>query len=97
MLSAVVLCVQTALVLATGQAWIYLLQFPVAKLSLALLFARSAPTEHPLVSRLAAEMVSLRHGGMNNPWLHRFLQGSPGCGQRRAGRWLRHPGRPSRH
>lgn len=74
MLSAVVLCVQTALVFATGQAWIYLLQFPVAKLSLALLFARSAPTEHPLVSRLAAEVVSLRHGGTKNPGLHRFFQ-----------------------
>lgn len=74
MLSAVMLCVQTALVFATGEAWIYLLQFPIAKLSLALLFARSAPTEHPLVSRLAAEMVSLRHGGTKNPGLHRFFQ-----------------------
>ena len=71
---SVVLCVQTVLVFVTGQAWIYLLQFPVAKLSLALLFACSAPTEHPLVSRLAAEVVSLRHGSTDNPVLHRYFQ-----------------------
>lgn len=73
-LSAVVLCVQTVLVFATGQAWIYLLQVPLAKLSLSLLFARSAPTEHPLVSRLATEVMSLRHGDVSHPGLHRFFQ-----------------------
>jgi hypothetical protein len=74
MLSAVLLCVQTGLVLATGQAWIYLLQFPVAKLVLSLVFARSAPTEHPLCSRLATEVISLRHGGVSSPGLHRFFK-----------------------
>jgi hypothetical protein len=69
-----VLCVQTVLVFATGQTWIYLLQVPLAKLSLSLLFARSAPTEHPLVSRLATEVVSLRHGDVSHPGLHRFFQ-----------------------
>ncbi len=74
MISAFVLSVQTALVFATGQTWIYLLQFPIAKLTLSLLFARSAPTEHPLVSRLAAEVVSLRADGAGHPGLHRFFQ-----------------------
>jgi hypothetical protein len=76
MLSAVLLCIQTGLVLATGQVWIYLLQFPVAKLVLSLLFARSAPTEVPLCSRLATEVIALRHGGVSNPGLHRFFQGA---------------------
>lgn len=74
MISALVLSVQTVLVFATGQTWIYLLQFPIAKLTLSLLFARSASTEHPLVSRLATEVVSLRHGGAGDPGLHRFFQ-----------------------
>jgi hypothetical protein len=72
-ISALVLSVQTVLVFATGQTWIYLLQFPIAKLTLSLLFARSAPTEHPLVSRLATEVVSLRHGA-GHPGLLRFFQ-----------------------
>jgi hypothetical protein len=74
MISALVLSVQTALVFATGQTWIYLLQFPIAKLTLSLLFARSAPTEHPLVSRLAAEVVSFRADSAGHPGLHRFFQ-----------------------
>ena len=74
MISALMLCAQTALVLATGQAWIYLLQFPVAKLALSVLFARSARTDHPLVARLATEVVALRHGGVSNPGLHHFFQ-----------------------
>lgn len=73
-ISALVLSVQTVLVLATGQTWIYLLQFPMAKLTLSLLFARSAPTEHPLVSRLATEVVSLRHDSADHPGLHRYFQ-----------------------
>jgi hypothetical protein len=74
MISALVLSVQTVLVFATGQTWIYLLQFPIAKLTLSLLFARSAATERPLVSRLATEIVSLRHGDASHPGLHRFFQ-----------------------
>jgi hypothetical protein len=74
MISALLLCAQTALVLATGQAWIYLLQFPIAKLALSVLFARSARTDHPLVARLATEVASLRHSGVSNPGLHRFFQ-----------------------
>jgi hypothetical protein len=74
MISALVMSVQTVLVFATGQTWIYLLQFPIAKLTLSLLFARSASTEHPLVSRLATEVVALRHGSVDHPALHRFFQ-----------------------
>lgn len=74
LLSAVLLCLQTALVFGTGEAWIYLLQFPAAKVCLSILFARSAPTSDPLVGRLATEVVSLRHEGVDSPALHRFLQ-----------------------
>lgn len=74
MISAALLCVQAALVLATGQAWIYLLQFPVAKLILSVLFARSARTADPLVGRLATEFASLRHSGVNSPGLNHFFQ-----------------------
>ena len=38
-ITAVVLTVQTAMVLATGQLWIYLLQFPAANLVMSFLFA----------------------------------------------------------
>jgi hypothetical protein len=74
MISALLLCVQAALVLATGQAWIYLLQFPMAKLILSVLFARSAWTADPLVARLATEFASVRHHGVNSPGLHRFFR-----------------------
>jgi hypothetical protein len=74
MISALLLCVQTALVLATGQTWIYLLQFPAGKLVLSVLFARSAGTDHPLVARLATEVASLRHAGVTSPGLHHFFQ-----------------------
>lgn len=74
MISALLLCVQAALVLATGQAWLYLLQFPVAKLILSVLFARSAGTADPLVARLATEFASVRHSGVNCPGLHRFFR-----------------------
>ena len=59
-ITAVVLTLQTAMVLATGQVWIYLLQFPAANLIMSVLFARTARGPHPLVARLAAEVVALR-------------------------------------
>ena len=74
MISALMLCVQAALVLATGQAWIYLLQFPIAKLILSVLFATSARTADPLVARLATEFASIRHSGVNNPALQHFFR-----------------------
>jgi hypothetical protein len=74
MISALMLCVQAALVLATGQPWIYLLQFPIAKLILSVLFAKSARTADPLVARLATEFASVRHSGVNSPGLRHFFR-----------------------
>jgi hypothetical protein len=75
-ITAVVLTLQTAMVLATGQLWIYLLQFPLANLVMAFLFARTARSAHPLVARLAAEVVALRQPTRHHPGLHRFFQGA---------------------
>lgn len=74
-ISAMVLTLQTAMVLATGQLWIYLLQFPVANLVMCLLFARTARGPAPLVAQLAAEMFALRPS-THHPGLHRFFQGA---------------------
>lgn len=76
MISAVMLCLQAVLVLMTGQPWIYLLQFPAAKLILSVLFARSARTADPLVARLAAEVASVRHSGAGSLGLHHFYRGA---------------------
>ena len=75
-ISAVVLTLQTAIVLSTGQLWLYLLQFPVANLVMCVLFARTARGPSPLVARLAAEVVALRQPGHHHPGLHRFFQGA---------------------
>jgi hypothetical protein len=75
-LSAVVLTIQTAMVLATGQLWIYLLQFPIANFIMSLLFARTARGPAPLVGKLAAEMFALRQPASNHLGLHRFFQGA---------------------
>jgi hypothetical protein len=74
-ISALVLTLQTAVVLATGSVLFFLLQFPLANLGLCLLFARTAPTRRPLVAQLAAEVVALRHPSQH-PGLHRFFQGA---------------------
>jgi hypothetical protein len=75
-ISAVVLTLQTAMVLATGQIWLYLLQFPAANLVMCVLFARTARSPSPLVARLAAEVVALRQPTTHHPGLHRFFQGA---------------------
>ena len=75
-ISAVVLTLQTAMVFATGQLWLYLLQFPVANLVMCVLFARTARGPSPLVARLAAEVVALRQPSNHHPGLHRFFQGA---------------------
>ena len=59
-ISAVVLTLQTAVVIGTGELWIFLLQFPLANLCMCVLFARTARGPSPLVARLAAEVVALR-------------------------------------
>jgi hypothetical protein len=75
-ISAVVLTLQTAVVLATGELWLFLLQFPVANLCMCVLFARTARGPNPLVARLAAEVVALRQPDTHHPGLHRFFQGA---------------------
>jgi hypothetical protein len=75
-ISAAVLTVQTAVVLATGELWLFLLQFPLANLCLCVLFARTAGGPDPLVARLAAEVVALRQPSTHHPGLHRFFQGA---------------------
>jgi hypothetical protein len=73
-ISALVLTVQTGLVLATGELWLFLLQFPLANLCMCALFARTAGGPDPLVARLAAEVVALRQPAARHPGLHRFFQ-----------------------
>jgi hypothetical protein len=73
-ISAVVLTVQSAIVLATGELWLFLLQFPLANLCMCVLFARTARGPNPLVARLAAEVVALRQPATHYPGLHRFFQ-----------------------
>jgi len=75
-ISALVLTVQTAMVLATGELWLFLLQFPLANLCMCVLFARTASGPDPLVARLAAEVVALRQPSTHHPGLHRFFQGA---------------------
>jgi hypothetical protein len=75
-ISAVVLTLQTAVVLATGELWLFLLQFPLANLCMCVMFARTASGPNPLVARLAAEVVALRQPATRHPGLHRFFQGA---------------------
>ena len=74
MISAVVLTVQASVVLATGELWLFLLQFPLANLCMCVLFARTASGPDPLVARLAAEVIALRQPSTHHPGLHRFFQ-----------------------
>jgi hypothetical protein len=76
MISALVLTLQTAVVIATGSVLFFLLQFPLANLGLCVLFAWTAPTRKPLVAQLAAEVVALRQPSAHHPGLHRFFQGA---------------------
>jgi hypothetical protein len=73
-ITAVELTVQAAVVLATGQLWLFLLQFPLANLAMCVLFARTASGPDPLIARLAAEVVALRLPATRHPGLHRFFQ-----------------------
>jgi len=75
-ISALVLTLQTALVITTGSTLIFLLQFPLANVALCVLFARTARTGEPLVARLGAEVVGLRQPSSPHPGLHRFFQGA---------------------
>jgi uncharacterized membrane protein len=73
-ISATVLTLNTAVVIATGNIWIFLLHFPVGNLVMCLLFARTARSSNPLVAQLASEIVALRLPGSHHPGLHRFFQ-----------------------
>jgi hypothetical protein len=53
-ISAIVRSIQTAVVLATGNLWIFLVHFPLANLCLCILFARTARGPKPLCAQLAA-------------------------------------------
>jgi hypothetical protein len=76
LISALVLTLQTVLILVTGSVLFFLLQFPLANVALCVLFARTAPTRKPLVARLAAEVVALRQPSARHPGLERFFQGA---------------------
>lgn len=73
-ISALVLTLQTALVITTGSTLVFLLQFPLANVALCVLFARTARTGEPLVAQLAAEVVGLRQPSSRHPGLDRFFQ-----------------------
>jgi hypothetical protein len=73
-ISAVVLTLQTAVAIGTGELWIFLLQFPLANLCMCVLFARTARGPDPIIARLAAEVVALRLPATRHLGLHRFFQ-----------------------
>jgi hypothetical protein len=73
-ISALVLTLQTAVVVGTGSELFFLLQFPLANLALCVLFARTAPTSKPLVARLAAEVVALRQPSAGHAGLDAFFR-----------------------
>lgn len=73
-ISALVLTLQTALVVATGSTLVFLLQFPLANLALCVLFARTARRAEPLVAQLAAQVVGLRQPLSRHPGLDRFFR-----------------------
>jgi hypothetical protein len=73
-ISTIVLTLQTAAAIGTGELWIFLLHFPVANLCLSILFARTARGQSPIIAKLAAEVVALRQPATPNPGLHRFFQ-----------------------
>jgi hypothetical protein len=75
-ISSLVLTIQTVVVIATGNLWIFLIHFPLANLCLFFLFARTARGPNPLCARLAAEMLALRLPRGFQPGLHRFFQGA---------------------
>lgn len=78
-ISAILLTVQTVVVIATGALWVFLLHFVIANVLMAVMFARGARGPNPLLARLAAEVVGLRQPARYHPGLHRFF---------RRGTWL---------
>ncbi len=72
----VILTLQTALAIGTGDLWIFLLHFPLANLVLCFLFARTARSDEPLAEKLAGEVISLRQPTIRQACLRRFFQGA---------------------
>ncbi|HSZ38648.1 MAG TPA: hypothetical protein VK817_01685 [Trebonia sp.] len=73
-ISLIVLTVQTAIAIITGNLLIFLLHFPIANFGLCLLFARTAYGNSPIAARLAAEVIGLRCPSVHQPRLHPFFQ-----------------------
>jgi hypothetical protein len=76
MIMVVILTLQTALAIGTGDLWIFLLHFPLANLVLCVLFARTARSDNPLAEKLAGEVICLRQPPIRQPCLQRFFQGA---------------------
>jgi uncharacterized membrane protein len=74
MIMVVILTLQTALAVGTGDLWIFLLHFPLANLVLCVLFARTARSDKPLAEKLAGEVICLRQPTIRLPGLRRFFQ-----------------------
>jgi uncharacterized membrane protein len=72
----VILTLQTALAVGTGDLWIFLLHFPLANLVLCVLFARTARSDNPLAEKLAGEVICLRQPPIRQQCLLRFFQGA---------------------
>ena len=76
MISALVLTIQTAVAISTGNMWMFKAQFPLANLAMCVVFARTASTGKPLVAQLAEEVVAFKQPEAHHPGLHRFFQGA---------------------
>jgi hypothetical protein len=76
MISALVLTIQTAVAISTGNLWMFKAQFPLANLAMCVVFARTASTGKPLVAQLAEEVVAFKQPEAHHPGLHRFFQGA---------------------
>jgi len=75
-ISAVMMSVQTLIMVTTGSDWVFLLHFPLANMAMAVAFARTAQTATPLVGRLAREIFGLRTPSIHHPGLHGFFRGA---------------------
>lgn len=73
-ISLIVLALQGAAAIATGNLWIFLVHFPLANLGLCVMFACTARGARPLMARLTSELVGLRCPPAQQPRLHPFFQ-----------------------
>ena len=73
--SLIVLTLQGAAAIATGNLWIFLVHFPLANLGLCIMFARTARGARPLMTQLTSELLGLRCPPAQQPRLHPFFQG----------------------